>query len=59
MPRFSEDLSHHHILLYKGDFAKLASFYRDRSPTDIIRTLVRRHLERLEEEWQKKEMENA
>lgn len=59
-----EELSRHQVLLYKGDFEKLSSINRRRRATQIIRHLVRQHLEAVEAkvapmERQIEEMENV
>jgi hypothetical protein len=48
MPRLTETLTRHQLLLFEGDFEKLNSFYQHRSATEVIRTLVRRHIESIE-----------
>lgn len=40
----SEPLSHHHILLYEGDFDRLGDIYHTKKPTVVIRDLVRKHI---------------
>lgn len=55
----SISLSHHHILLYEGDFDRLASIYHTKTPTAVIRDLVRRHIEAVEIRLQQKEVANG
>jgi hypothetical protein len=43
-----ERLSHHHILLYHGDFDRLSEIYHIKKPTVVIRDLVRKHIEAVE-----------
>ena len=48
MPRQPEELTRHNILLFKGDFTRLDELYQHRSATDVVRTLVRKHIEAVE-----------
>lgn len=59
MPRFTENLTRHQLLLFEGDFAKLNSLYQHRSATEVIRKLVRDHINRVEERLREKELEDA
>lgn len=43
-----EPLSHHHIILFEGDFDRLKEIYSRRKATEVIRTLVRNHITQLE-----------
>lgn len=52
-----EELQRHQILLYQGDFERLSSFYRRRKATEVIRILVRRHLEEIDARIHKDEEE--
>ncbi len=45
----ADKLQHHHILLYPGDFARLQHIYTNISPNYVIRELVRKHCEMVEE----------
>lgn len=44
----SDDLTHHHILLYKGDYARLQSIYTTKKASSVIRDLVRLHCDTVE-----------
>ncbi len=44
-----DKLKGHHILLYAGDFARLQSIYTNISPNYVIRELVRKHCETVEQ----------
>ena len=44
-----DELTRHQIRLHKGDFEKLERLHRNRKPTDVIRILVRRHIDALEQ----------
>ena len=46
-----EKLTRHQILLYEGDFDKLNDIYRRRRATEVVRLLVRRHLQAIEERY--------
>ena len=41
-------LTRHQILLFEGDFDRLSDIYRRRRATEVIRILVRRHLEEID-----------
>lgn len=43
-----EPLSHHHVILYAGDFDRLKEIYSRRKATEVIRTLVRNHIIQIE-----------
>ncbi len=47
-----EKLTRHQILLYEGDFDKLNDIYRRRRATEVVRLLVRRHLNEIEARYQ-------
>lgn len=47
MSKSSEPLSRHQILLFEGDFDRLSNIYTKRSPTEVIRLLVRQHIEQI------------
>jgi hypothetical protein len=48
MPQ-ADNLTHHHILLYKGDFIRLCQLHGDRyQGSAIVRALVRKHIEEIE-----------
>lgn len=40
----SEKLTRHNVLLFEGDFEELRSYYSTLSPTHVIRSLLRKHL---------------
>lgn len=44
----SEKLTRHQILLYAGDMDRLKAIWHNRSPTSVIRDLVRQHCDRVE-----------
>lgn len=44
-----DELTRHQVLLFKGDFDKLHRLHRNRKVTEVIRILVRRHIETLEQ----------
>jgi len=48
----AEKLTRHQILLYEGDFDKLNDIYRRRRATEVVRLLVRRHLNEIEARYQ-------
>lgn len=52
----TERLTRHNILLFEGDLERLRDFYLHRSPTEVIRVLLRKHLQALE---QTKEVKNG
>jgi hypothetical protein len=41
-------LTRHQILLYQGDFSRLAEIYSSKSASEVIRELVDRHLRAVE-----------
>lgn len=47
--KYTERLTRHQILLFEGDFAKLDELYSHRSATEVVRILVRRHIQAIEE----------
>lgn len=57
MPAPSQDLTHHHILLHKGDYARVGELYG--KPTGVvIRDVIRRHIEAIETRMRQMEMED-
>ena len=48
MMKSPEKLTRHQILLFEGDFDKLSDIYRRRRATEVVRTLVREHLRRVD-----------
>jgi hypothetical protein len=46
--RSRETLTLHLIRLYEGDFDKLAEIHTHRKPNEVIRLLVRRHIEQVQ-----------
>ena len=51
----ADRLSHHHLILYQGDFERLGELYHIKKPTVVIRDLVRKHIEAVEARLQEKE----
>lgn len=49
-----DPLHRHQVLLFRGDFERLGEYYTIRSASDVIRTLVRQHLDKLDEQLQLK-----
>lgn len=49
----TEELTRHQILLFKGDFFRLSELYQQRSPTEVVRLLVRKHIEAVEAQLEK------
>lgn len=47
MPK-DEDLHKHTFHLFKGDYDKLRDLHPHIAPAETIRTIVRRHIERVE-----------
>lgn len=44
----TRDKTKHTLWLFQGDFAALAALYPDLGASIVIRTLIRKHLERIE-----------
>lgn len=59
MKRSSDLLSRHQVILYRGDWEKLQTLHPNNATTEIIRTLVRRHIQRVEQEMADKELANV
>lgn len=55
----TETLQRHQILLFEGDFERLESIYLSRSPTSVIRELVRNHIEAVERKLNEKKLIDA
>ena len=51
-----EKLTHHHILLYDGDFDRLGDLYNTKKPTTVIRALVRKHIQAIETKLEKQDV---
>lgn len=49
MPKTREDTTKHTLHLFTGDYEKLRGFYSTVGAAKIIRTLVHRHIEQIEE----------
>ena len=49
MPKSECELQKHTLNLFPGDYAKLQSFYPDLGAATIIRRLIRRYVEQIEE----------
>lgn len=49
MPRSDCELQKHTLNLFPGDYAKLQTFYPDIGAATIIRRLVRKYVEQIEE----------
>lgn len=47
--RSTERLQRHQILLYAGDYDRLGGLFRERSAAEVIRALVRRYIEDVEQ----------
>lgn len=54
-----EVLSHHHILLYRGDFERIAELHNTKKPTTVIRDIVRRHIQAVEARLTKQETKDV
>jgi hypothetical protein len=39
-----DELSGHHLLLFRGDFNRLKELHPHDSPTSVVRQLVRKHI---------------
>ncbi len=44
----TQDKTKHTLWLYAGDFATLAEMYPDLGASIVVRTLIRKHIERIE-----------
>lgn len=49
-----EKLTRHQILLFEGDFDRLSDIYRRRRATEVIRILVRRHLQEIDARYRER-----
>lgn len=54
MMKSPEKLTRHQILLFEGDFDKLSDIYRRRRATEVIRTLVREHLRKVDSRYRER-----
>lgn len=52
--RSNEPLQRHQILLHRGDYERLGELFRDRSAAEIIRALVRKFIEDVEDKQQER-----
>ena len=43
-----DDKTKHTLWLFRGDFATLAELYPDLGASIVVRTLIRKHIERIE-----------
>lgn len=50
-----DPLTRHQILLYKGDFDRLNEIYRRRKATEVVRLLVRQHLDQIDAKQKEKQ----
>ena len=44
-----DDKTKHTLWLFKGDFAMLAELYPDLGASIVVRTLIRKHIEQIED----------
>ena len=49
-----EKLTRHQVLLFDGDFDRLSEIYRRRKATEVVRLLVRRHLQEVDARYQER-----
>ena len=47
-------LKRHQILLYDGDYNRLGELYSEKSASEVVRTLVRKHIEAVEARLERK-----
>jgi len=58
LPKTRERLTRHQILLFEGDFDRLSDIYRRRRATEVIRTLVRKHLDAVDARFAQRQAEH-
>lgn len=58
MRRSRDELTKHTMWLRAGDFAKLAELYPDFGASFVVRTLVSRHIEKIEAKLPNEKIEN-